>query len=91
MKLADFRGAGVPVAAFDYAPVLSEVLEPGHEGVTFRDPDGLATILVAMATGDFDQVPSLGQARRWLVVNPPRRWEEAWRESAEPVLTGRPA
>ncbi|MGE0041355.1 MAG: glycosyltransferase [Vicinamibacterales bacterium] len=91
MKLADFRGAGVPVAAFDYAPVLAEALRPGHEGVAFRDPDGLAAILVALATGAPDQVPSLGEARRWLLVNPPRRWDEAWRESAEPALTGRQA
>ena len=29
MKLADFRGAGVPVCAYDYAPVISEVLTNG--------------------------------------------------------------
>ena len=27
MKLADLRGAGVPVAAYDYAPVLGEVMD----------------------------------------------------------------
>ena len=29
MKLADLRGAGVPVAVFDYAPVLGEVMTLG--------------------------------------------------------------
>ena len=40
MKVADFRGAGVPVAAFDYAPVLGEVLTNGREGITFRGRAG---------------------------------------------------
>jgi beta-1,4-mannosyltransferase len=33
MKLADLRGASVPVAVFDYAPVLSEAMTAGNEGV----------------------------------------------------------
>ena len=32
MKLSDFRGVGVPVCAYDYAPVLGEAITPGEKG-----------------------------------------------------------
>ena len=70
MKLADFRGAGIPVCAYDYAPVLSEVLTPGHEGVTFRDPGELASLFVALARADLGKVPQFAAARTWLAANP---------------------
>ena len=59
MKLADFRGCGVPVAVFDYAPVLGEVMTSGQQGVTFRDPGELATVFVASPSG------SIAAIRRW--------------------------
>ncbi len=74
MKVADFRGAGVPVAAFDYAPVLGEVLTSGREGVTFRDPGDLANLLVTVASRAIDPVSSLGKSQAWLFENPARRW-----------------
>jgi beta-1,4-mannosyltransferase len=89
MKVADFRGAGVPVAAFDYAPVLGEVLTPGREGVTFRDPGDLAAILVAVASKQSDAASALGRSRAWLFENPAERWEHEWPAAALPVLTGR--
>ena len=52
MKLADLRGAGVPAAVYDYAPVLGEVMTTGQEGVTFRDPGDLANLLVARRDAD---------------------------------------
>jgi beta-1,4-mannosyltransferase len=88
MKVADFRGAGVPVAAFDYAPVLGEVLTNGHEGVTFRDPGELAAVLVAVASRATDPASALGRSRAWLVENPALRWDEQWQSSARPVLLG---
>ena len=88
MKLADFRGAGVPVCAFDYGPVLTEVLSSGHEGVTFGEPGELATLLSALAAADLSAVPKFAAARAWLAVNPPERWEEQWRRAASPVVLG---
>lgn len=87
MKLADFRGAGVPVCAFDYAPVLREVLTPAQEGVTFHDPGGLATVLTALASGDSHRLPQLSAARRWLAEHPAERWEAQWTRVAAPMLT----
>ncbi len=86
MKVADFRGAGVPVAAFDYAPVLSEVLTSGREGVTFRDPGDLANLLVTVASRAIDPVSSLGKSQAWLFENPARRWDAEWQAAAWPVL-----
>jgi beta-1,4-mannosyltransferase len=86
MKLADFRGANVPVLAFDYAPVLSEVLEAGKQGVTFHEPGELSAILRALAAADLSAVPKFAAARAWLAANPPERWEEQWAARARPVL-----
>ena len=89
MKLADFRGVGVPVCAFDYAPVLAEAITPGREGVTFRDPGELSAVLVALASGDLAAVPAFAAARLWLTGHPPERWEEEWTRNASPILTRR--
>jgi len=86
MKVADFRGAGVPVAAFDYAPVLGEVLTNGREGMTFRDPGELANILVSVATQAADPALALNRSRAWLFENPAERWDTQWQAAALPVI-----
>ena len=86
MKLADLRGAGVPVATYDYAPVLGEVMTTGREGVTFRDPGDLAQLLVAVATRSLTADSPLNKARVWLTHNGPERWETQWDASARNVL-----
>jgi beta-1,4-mannosyltransferase len=88
MKLADFRGAGVPVCAFDYAPVLGEVLTPGHEGMTFSEPGDLSRLLVALATADLATVPQFAASRTWLAAHPAERWQEQWEVAGRPVLIG---
>ena len=87
MKLADLRGAGVPAAVYDYAPVLSEVMSSGQGGVTFRDPGELANVLVAIASGSAASPDSpLGRSRAWLLQHPPERWSAHWDQAARPVL-----
>jgi beta-1,4-mannosyltransferase len=78
MKLADFRGAEVPVCAFDYSPVLGEVLTHGREGITFHEPGQLASVLLALATADLSTAPAFAAARTWLAGNPVERWEAEW-------------
>jgi hypothetical protein len=78
MKVADFRGAGVPVCAFDYGPVLTEVLTNGQEGVAFGEPGELAAILVALATDDLARVPRFAASRAWLAAHPAPRWLDEW-------------
>jgi beta-1,4-mannosyltransferase len=87
MKLADFRGAGVPAAAFDYSPVLGEVLSNGKEGVTFRDPGDLANLLAAVAKRSVPADGPLARSHQWLAQHPSERWEDQWRASARPSVT----
>jgi beta-1,4-mannosyltransferase len=86
MKLADLRGCGVPVAVFDYAPVLGEVMTSGQHGVTFRDPGDLASVLVAVANHSTAANVQLSASRTWLAQNPPERWSDQWNAAARPVL-----
>ena len=87
MKLADFRGVGVPVCAYDYAPVLNEAITPGQEGITFRDPGELSAVLLALASGELISVPKFAAARSWLAANPAARWNEEW-QGVRTVITG---
>jgi beta-1,4-mannosyltransferase len=86
MKLADLRGAGVPVATYDYSQVLAEVMETGREGITFRDPGDLANLLVSVATRSIAPDGPLAKSRAWLAQNPPERWDVQWDRAARPVL-----
>jgi beta-1,4-mannosyltransferase len=86
MKLADFRGPGVPVAAYDYAPVLSEALTNGNEGVTFKDPGQLANLLVALAGGDAATGSALARSQAWIAGHPAERWEDQWQSVAAPLV-----
>ena len=85
MKLADLRGAGVPVATYDYAPVLGEVMTTGHEGVTFRDPGDLANLFIGVATRSSADT-ALSKSRSWLAQHPAERWDAQWDASARHVL-----
>jgi beta-1,4-mannosyltransferase len=78
MKVSDFMGAGVPVAALDYAPVLGEVLRHGEEGLLFRDPGALARILVGLATREGEDHVAIVRSRAWLAANPVPRWEDEY-------------
>ena len=86
MKLADLRGAGVPVATYDYAPVLGEVMNTGREGITFRDPGELATLLVTIASQSTTADSALAKSRAWLAQHPPERWDAQWDATARRVL-----
>jgi beta-1,4-mannosyltransferase len=90
MKLADLRGAGVPTATYDYAPVLGEVMTNGHEGVTFRDPGELASLFVAIAARTLPEDAPLWRSRAWLAQHPPVRWDSEWESTARKVLANAP-
>jgi hypothetical protein len=71
--------------------VLSEVLTPGHEGVTFNEPGELATLLVALATADLSVVPRFAASRTWLAAHPAERWQAHWDGAAKTILQGAPS
>jgi hypothetical protein len=58
----------------------------GREGVTFRDPGELASLLVAVATRSLTPDSALARSRDWLAQNPPERWDAQWDASARRVL-----
>ena len=76
--LSDLRAAGVPACVYDYAPVLTEVLTNGKEGVRFGEPGELMTLLVAVATRDASSESPLARSRAWLAANPADTWEDEW-------------
>jgi len=86
MKLADLRGAGIPVATYDYAPVLGEVMTNGQQGVTFRDPGDLAELFLHVARQTIAPNSPLARSRAWLAQQPPERWDAQWNASAARVL-----
>jgi beta-1,4-mannosyltransferase len=86
MKLADLRGCGVPVAVFDYAPVLGEVMIPGQQGVTFHDPGDLSNVFLSVAQGTIAPDSPLAKSREWLALNSPERWDAHWNATARPTL-----
>jgi beta-1,4-mannosyltransferase len=85
--LSDLRAAGVPVCAYDYAPVLTEVLTNGREGVRFGEPGELMTLLVSVATRDTSTESPLARSRAWLAANPAETWEEHWHRAMGPVVS----
>ena len=86
MKLADLRGADVPTAVYDYAPVLGEVMTAGQEGITFRDPGDLANVLAGVARGSTAPDSALARSRAWLAQHPSERWDAQWDAAARRVL-----
>jgi beta-1,4-mannosyltransferase len=85
--LSDLRAAGVPACAYDYAPVLTEVLTNGHEGVRFGEPGELMALLVTVATGDASDSSAIAKSRAWLAANPSERWEDQWSKAMAPLVT----
>jgi hypothetical protein len=86
MKLADLRGCGVPVAVFDYAPVLGEVMTSSQQGVTFHDPGDLSNVFLSVAQGTIAPDSPLAKSREWLARNSPERWDTQWNATARPML-----
>jgi beta-1,4-mannosyltransferase len=86
MKLADLRGCGVPVAVFDYAPVLGEVMTAGQHGMTFHDPGDLSNVFLSVARGTIASDSPLAKSREWLALNSPERWDTHWDATALPML-----
>jgi beta-1,4-mannosyltransferase len=91
IKLADLRGAGVPVCALDYAPVLAEAMVSGQHGVTFKDAGQLSQVLIEVATRSESGDSPIARSRAWLSAHPVEPWEDHWRIVAAPVLSARSA
>ena len=86
MKLADLRGAGLPVCALDYGPVLAEVVRDGDDGLLFAGGERLAGHLIALLAGFPAPNPLRDRLRRGAAEAARIRWHDGWEREARPAL-----
>jgi beta-1,4-mannosyltransferase len=86
MKIADMFGAGLPVCALSYGPVLAELVRPRENGLLFTTGAELAAALEALLSGFPDRTPLLDELRRGVARLAARGWAEGWAEEARPVF-----
>lgn len=89
MKVLDFLGSGVPVLAFDYPTLRTELIEDGRNGLLFHSEEDLTANLWKLLHnfGSLDGgVSSLERMKRRVVLeyahNTAFRWEENWKSAA---------
>jgi beta-1,4-mannosyltransferase len=87
MKLADMRGAGLPVCALDFAPCLGEVFEADRHGWLFADAASCAERVRAALAG-FPSSASLRSMREALRDSKEPDWSTEWARNAAPSLFG---
>ena len=82
MKIVDLLGAGVPVCALDYGPVLREQVREGETGLFFRTAAELAELLCRLQAQ-----PALALHMRDCVRKQRNTtWPVEWRRVAGPVI-----
>ncbi len=86
MKIADLFGAGVPVCALDYGPVLAEQVRHGENGLLFADADQLAAQLYELFEGFPDHTPLLDRLRDEVRSQPRISWRDGWNTEAAQVF-----
>ena len=94
MKIADMFGAGLPVCALDYGPVLRELVREGENGRLFSTGAELADQITELLEGFPGPAPALEALRRGVARTATESWAEGWRREALPVFlacAGRPA
>jgi len=86
MKIADLFGAGVPVCALDYGPVLAEQVRHGCNGLLFADAEQLAAQLYELFEGFPAHTPLLDRLRDQVRSQPRISWREGWNIEAAHVF-----
>jgi beta-1,4-mannosyltransferase len=82
MKVADMFGAGLPVLALDYGPVIREMVTPGTNGRFFSDGATLAAELGALLADP----AALAALRRGVAETAATSWQDGWRAEARAVF-----
>jgi len=85
MKIADMFGAGLPVFALDYGPVLFELVRAGENGELFTTGHELAQQLESALAG-FPGASGLEALRAGVERLSGESWEAGWRREALPLL-----
>ena len=89
MKIADLFGAGVPVAALDYGPCITEQVRDGENGLLFADATELADQLYDLFKRFPDETPILDRLRDNVAHLRSVSWFDGWKAEAAAILTAR--
>ena len=85
MKIADMFGAGLPVCALDYGPVLAELVHAGENGELFSTGLELAQRIQATLAG-FPGASRLEALRAGVDRLAEESWADGWRREARPLF-----
>ncbi|HEY8926834.1 MAG TPA: glycosyltransferase [Polyangia bacterium] len=86
MKIADMFGAGLPVCALDYGPVLRELVSVGANGRLFSTGTELAAQITQLLDGFPGPAPALEALRRGVARLATESWGDGWRREALPLF-----
>ena len=85
MKIADMFGAGLPVCALNYGPVLSEMVREGENGELFSTGAELAQRIQTTLAG-FPGASRLEALRAGVDRLAGESWADGWRREARPLF-----
>jgi len=88
MKIADMFGAGLPVCALDYGPVLSELVLDGENGRRFSTGQELGAQICALLAGFPTRTTALDRLRAGVERLATESWADGWQREARAVLLG---
>lgn len=86
-QVVDMFGSGVPVCALQY-PTITELVQPGVNGVLFATAEALAAQLLSLLAGWPERAGQLVELRRGAEAERARGWDEEWGRCVLPVLQG---
>ncbi|HEX2660090.1 MAG TPA: glycosyltransferase [Polyangia bacterium] len=88
MKIADMFGAGLPVCALDYGPVLGELVRDGENGRRFSTADQLGEQICTLFAGFPARTEALDRLRAGVERLSTESWVDGWQREARTVLLG---
>ncbi|HEY4187307.1 MAG TPA: glycosyltransferase [Polyangia bacterium] len=86
MKIADMFGAGLPVCAFAYGPVVAELVRERENGLLFSTGPELGAQICEVLGGFPGPTPLLEELRRGVERLAGESWADGWQREARPVF-----
>ena len=83
IKIVDLFTAGVPVAAYDYGPVLTELVEPERNGRLFKSAEELGDLLVSLLDPRSGELAAL---KRGVKEELEDDWANHWSATVLPLV-----
>ena len=88
MKIVDMFGAGLPVCALAYGPVLAEQVRAGENGLLFTTGAELGRQLEELFDGFPGATARLDDLRRGVARRATESWSDGWRREARDLFGG---